>query len=98
MVLQETKQTVERAAKPNRVRFGFLALGVVLIAVAWIVRQRVLTARRQSARAATAAARAAQIARMEAEAKTLEAYVKAAPTDVSFRQQLMALYQQTGHL
>jgi tetratricopeptide (TPR) repeat protein len=79
-------------------------LGVVLIGVAWSVRQNVLAARAQAKRAAAAAAQAAAeadrraaAAKMEAEASTLEARVAANPADVRLHQNLLLLYQQTGH-
>jgi tetratricopeptide (TPR) repeat protein len=72
---------------------------VVLIGIAWAVRQNVLTARAQrspSSRAARDSHQAALIARMEGEAKILEARVAVEPNNVRLRQELLLLYQQTG--
>ncbi len=96
----EREQTIGQVTTLNRTRFGLLALGVVLIGAAWVVRQKVLAARAQkpsSNQAALNAARADLASKTETEITTLEARVAARPKDVPLRQALLLLYQQTGH-
>src|SRR5262249_20140232 len=86
--------------RPKRTRLGLLALGIILIAGAWWVRQSVLAARSASHRADAAvvdANKKASAARLEARAADLESRVAAAPNDVGLHQELLLLYQRMGN-
>ncbi len=87
---------VKQKTNANRVRYGLFALGVVLIGVAWVVRETMLAANARSIPFAATAARNARTAKLEAEAAALERKAADTPNDLALHQKLLILYHESG--